>query len=135
MSRDSSHTYLHMHSASHADLFEDFCRPPSTTTTTNTSSTTADPSLQTLPGSFLPFESINLPPHLQPINPEDEDDVVPDMHAAFGIMRALGREGERGVAAEPVWRDFQLGGLVEGKNGKEGGPKREGKRAGVLLIR
>ena len=26
-----------------------------------------------------------------PINPEDEDDVVPDMHAAFGINRAMGQ--------------------------------------------
>jgi hypothetical protein len=143
MSRDSSHTYIHMHSPSHADLFEDFCRPPSTTTTSsssNSNTTTnpaADPSLQNLPGSFLPFESINLPPHLQPINPEDEDDVVPDMHAAFGIMRALGREGERGVAAEPVWRDLGLGGLVDGKRKEEGksGAKREGKRTGLLLMR
>lgn len=44
-----------------------------------------------LPGHFLPFEEIALPPHLMPVNPEDEDDVVPDMHAAFGINRALGQ--------------------------------------------
>ena len=42
-----------------------------------------------LPGHYLPFEEITLPQHLMPINPEDEDDVVPDMHAAFGINRAL----------------------------------------------
>lgn len=59
------------------------------------------------------------------------------MHAAFGIMRALGREGERGVASEPVWRDLGLGGLVDG--GKvpkvEGGVKREGRKSGLLLMR
>lgn len=44
-----------------------------------------------LPGSFLPFEEIHLPPHLMPLNPEDEDGVVPDMHAAFGINHALGQ--------------------------------------------
>lgn len=47
--------------------------------------------MTTLPGSFLPFEEIHLPPHLMPLNPEDEDGVVPDMHAAFGINRALGQ--------------------------------------------
>ena len=96
--------------------------------------------MQNLPGSFLPFESINLPPHLQPINPEDEDDVVPDMHAAFGIMRALGRGEERGVVAEPAWRDLGLGALVNGGVKKTGtatvtGAKREGKKTGLLLMR
>lgn len=150
MSRDSSHTYIHMHSAHHADLFEDFCRPPSSSNTTaptgNTNTTnnttTGDPSMQNLPGSFLPFESINLPPHLQPINPEDEDDVVPDMHAAFGIMRALGTGEERGLPAEPAWRDLGLGGLVDRTKkkdslagGETSGAKREGQKTGLLLMR
>lgn len=149
MSRDSSHTYIHMHSGHHADLFEDFCRPPSSsssssnnaTTGPNTTHTTNDPSMQNLPGAFLPFESINLPPHLQPINPEDEDDVVPDMHAAFGIMRALGRGEERGVVTEPAWRDLGLRALVDGgvkkTTGMETvtGAKREGKKTGLLLMR
>ena len=147
MSKDSSHTFIHFQSSHHADLFEDFCRPPSSgntvnangNTTTNTSST-ADPSMQNLPGSFLPFESINLPPHLQPINPEDEDDVVPDMHAAFGIIRALGTGEERGVAQESAWRDLGLGQLVDGAKKKEegivvSGAKREGKKTGLSLMR
>ena len=124
-----------MHSSRLADLFEDFCRPPSshnansaTTTSANTTnSTTAggsaantgDPSTTHLPGHFLPFEEIHLPPHLQPLNPEDEDDVVPDMHAAFGITRALGQngvpvEGQAGGQREPAWRDLGLERLVDG---------------------
>ncbi|KAJ9604315.1 hypothetical protein H2200_011149 [Cladophialophora chaetospira] len=112
MSRDSSATYIHMHSSRLADAFEEFCRPPSSTvfappgSTTNaqqqstnnanntnnnaTQGTLADGSGMTaLPGHYLPFEEITLPQHLMPTNPEDEDDVVPDMHAAFGINRAL----------------------------------------------
>lgn len=86
-----------------------------------------------------------------PLNPEDEDDVVPDMHAAFGITRALGQNGVgaagegtgtggAGVQREPVWRDLGLERLVEG--GPVGastagvGARREGKRAGrVALMR
>jgi Apc13p protein len=152
MSKDASHTYIHMHSSHHADLFEEFCRPPSSgataggpsntngiTTAGGNPSSTSDPSMQSLPGSFLPYESINLPPHLQPVNPEDEDDVVPDMHAAFGILRALGT-GQEGERAEPAWRDLGLGALVDGGKRKDdgvkvGGPKREGKKTGLLLMR
>ena len=47
-------------------------------------------------------------PQHQPLNPEDEDDVVPDMHAAFGIQRATQKQ------KEPGWRDL---GLVELMNG------------------
>lgn len=168
-----------MHSSRLADLFEDFCRPPSSSSTAanptaNSSSHTAsngttnpagsgaaagtgDPSTTQLPGHFLPFEEIHLPPHLMPLNPEDEDDVVPDMHAAFGITRALGQNGTGGVAeggavgagagagvqGEPVWRDLGLERLVEGGplagSGGVGvgtGPRRQGKRAGrVALMR
>lgn len=42
------------------DLFEDFCKDK------------------------LPDDEIYVPPQHQPINPEDEDDVVPDQHAAGG---------------------------------------------------
>lgn len=150
MSKDSSHTYIHMHHSHHADLFEEFCRPPSSGTTGQPPSSssgaanasTSDPSMQSIPGSFLPYESINLPTHLQPVNPEDEDGVVPDMHAAFGIMRALGpgQEGERGVAREPAWRDLGLGQLVDGGKKKDdgaavSGAKREGRKTGLLLMR
>lgn len=89
-----------------------------------------------------------------PVNPEDEDDVVPDMHAAFGITRALGQNGIGGVTdggsggagagaqREPAWRDLGLERLVErgpvvGTGGVESGPtaRREGKRAGRVAMR
>lgn len=62
-----------------------------------------------------------------PVNPEDEDGVVPDMHAAFGIVRAMGQSGApdqagersgRGwnahLRGEEEWRDFGLEELVGG---------------------
>ena len=82
-----------------------------------------------------------------PLNPEDEDDVVPDMHAAFGITRALGpgapgagAEGPGSAGAgeqrEPVWRDLGLGRLVDGGpgtgSGSPTGARREGRRAGMV---
>lgn len=70
-----------MHASHHADLLESF--------TNKTSS-------QILP------EDIYVPPHLRPVNPEDEDDVVPDQHAAFGIQRATQ------ARKEPAWRDLGL---------------------------
>lgn len=42
------------------------------------------------------------------MNPEDEDDVVPDQHAVFGITRAM--EARR----EVVWRDLALEELMRG---------------------
>lgn len=81
MTRDSTATYLHMHHSHHADLLEQF---------TNLTSSQVAP------------EDIYIPPHLQPINPEDEDDVVPDQHAAFGIQRATQ------ARKEPTWRDLGL---------------------------
>ncbi|KAK3058968.1 hypothetical protein LTR09_000534 [Extremus antarcticus] len=82
MSRDSSFTYVHLHSSHHADLLEDFTRIK------------------------LPAEEIHVHPQHQPINPEDEDDVVPDQHAAFGIQRATNRP------REPAWRDLSLQSLM-----------------------
>jgi len=61
--------------------------------------------------SFLPVEEVYVLPQYQPVNPEDEDDVVPDQHAAFGIARAM--DSRR----EPAWRDLGLPDLVSG-----GGP-------------
>lgn len=74
-----------MHASHHADLLESF---------TNMSS------------SQLAPEDVYIPPHLQPLNPEDEDDVVPDQHAAFGIQRAT--QARR----EPTWRDLGLDELL-----------------------
>ncbi|KAF2736065.1 Apc13p-domain-containing protein, partial [Polyplosphaeria fusca] len=85
MTRDSSATYLHLHHSHHADLLETFTHPSSST--------------------LIP-EDIYVAPNLQPINPEDEDDVVPDQHAAFGIQRAT--QNKREVS----WRDLGLEELV-----------------------
>ncbi|KAM5344850.1 hypothetical protein ACJ41O_010712 [Fusarium nematophilum] len=71
-----------MHRSRDADLFEDFCK------------------------DRLPDDEIYVPPAHQPINPEDEDDVVPDQHAAFGIQRATQR------SKEPAWKDLGLGELM-----------------------
>ena len=44
----------------------------------------------------------------QPINPDDEDDVVPEQHAAFGIQRATQR------SQQPAWRDLGLERILDG---------------------
>jgi Apc13p protein len=118
-----------------------------------------------LPGHFLPFEEIYLPSHLMPVNPEDEDDVVPDMHAAFGINMALGQGqegagnggGGAGQTREPAWRDFGLeelvsrgpsgtlggggGGFAGGAGERAGGAvglgknRKDGKRSGLMMMR
>ncbi|KAK1599380.1 Apc13p protein-domain-containing protein [Colletotrichum navitas] len=82
LNKDASHTYVHMHRARDADLFEDFCKEK------------------------LPDDEVYVPPQHQPINPEDEDDVVPDQHAAFGITKATQRQ------REAAWKDLGLGGLM-----------------------
>jgi hypothetical protein len=74
---------LHLHASWHSDLLEDFTRTP-----------------------LLPDE-IFLAPQYQPVNPEDEDDVVPDQHAAFGIKQATQR------TKEPVWKDLRLEELLK----------------------
>lgn len=132
-----------MHHPRLADHFEDFTRPhtsltsaslnggPTTTTATTTTGpngttvtvtygATTTPSA-TIP-SYLPIEEVYLPPHYQPINPEDEDDVVPDQHAAFGIARAMDAAGRRRV--EPVWRDLGMRELVRGETLARGGAQR-----------
>ncbi|KPI38076.1 uncharacterized protein AB675_1034 [Cyphellophora attinorum] len=179
MSRDAHPTHLHLHASHHADLFEEFCRPPSSypaTSNTNNSHTHAHRSSLTntphhpmnligppthfpptttngpggggstdhgqanLPGHFLPYDPIPLPRHLEPVNPEDEDGLVPDQHAAFGILRArggdLGANGVGGVNSEGggmgavantngegVWRDLGLERVLGG--GGDGGGRSE----------
>lgn len=71
-----------MHHPRNADLFEDVCK------------------------DRLPNDEIFVPPQHQPINPEDEDDVVPDQHAAFGIQRATQ------AVREPAWKDLGLSQLM-----------------------
>ncbi|KAI0201129.1 Apc13p protein-domain-containing protein [Astrocystis sublimbata] len=83
MNKDGCYTYLHMQRSRDADLFEDFGKDK------------------------LPDDDIYVPPHHQPINPEDEDDVVPDQHAAFGIQKATQR------SREPAWKDLDLAALMK----------------------
>lgn len=89
-----------------ADLFEDFCKDK------------------------LPDDDIYVPPHNQPINPEDEDDVVPDQHAAFGIQRATQK------TKEPAWKDLGLGELMKkgpgGNSANEGGGSKGARSLTVL---
>ncbi|KAL2138734.1 hypothetical protein VTI28DRAFT_6316 [Corynascus sepedonium] len=82
MNKDSCFTYVHMHQSQHADLFEDFCK------------------------DRLPKDDVFVPPDLQPINPEEEDDVVPDQHAAYGVQKATQK------AREPAWKDLGLAELM-----------------------
>ncbi|KZZ98653.1 Apc13 domain protein [Moelleriella libera RCEF 2490] len=82
-------TQVHMHRASDADLFEDFCKDK------------------------LPADEIHVAAQHRPLNPEDEDDVVPDQHAAFGIQRATTQK-----VREPAWRDLGLAALMGKGPGK-----------------
>ncbi|KAK1140711.1 hypothetical protein N8T08_009912 [Aspergillus melleus] len=119
-----------MHHPRLADFYEDFTRPhtslltsssnagTTTTTTTTHAPTTSNTnngatsggtttvtygsSSPTLVPSYLPIEDIYVAAQYQPPNPEDEDDVVPDQHAAFGIARAMERR------REAVWRDLGM---------------------------
>ncbi|KAF2104694.1 Apc13p-domain-containing protein [Rhizodiscina lignyota] len=96
-SKDSTRSPLHLHAAQHADLFEDFNR------------------------THLAPDEIYVPPQHQPVNPEDEDDVVPDQHAAFGIQRATQKQ------REPAWRDLGLEELMRRR------PQGEGEAIGLVL--
>ncbi|KAK4142453.1 uncharacterized protein C8A04DRAFT_38250 [Dichotomopilus funicola] len=82
MNKDGCFTHVHMHKSMHADLFEEFCKDK------------------------LPHDDIYVPPDLQPINPEEEDDVVPDQHAAYGVQKATQK------AREPAWKDLGLSELL-----------------------
>ncbi|CAK7200969.1 hypothetical protein SEUCBS139899_003669 [Sporothrix eucalyptigena] len=90
MNKDGCYTSVHMHHPRTADLFEDVCK------------------------DRLPNDDIFVPPQHQPINPEDEDDVVPDQHAAFGIQRATQ------AVREPAWKDLGLSQLMRGPKGPVG---------------
>lgn len=96
--KDAHFTSLHLHRARDADLLEAFAK------------------------DRLPADDIYVPAHHQPVNPEDEDDVVPDQHAAFGIQKATA------LRREPAWRDFGLAELMA--KGPEAGAWRGGGAAG-----
>lgn len=91
MNKDGCYTSVHMHQPRNADLFEDVCK------------------------DRLPNDDIFVPPQHQPINPEDEDDVVPDQHAAFGIQKATQ------AVREPAWKDLGLAALMHRGPGGGGG--------------
>ncbi|KAK7192160.1 Apc13 domain-containing protein [Paraphaeosphaeria sporulosa] len=113
MSRDSSATYLHFHASHHADLLEDFTQSI----------------------NQLPAEEILVPQHLQPLNPEDEDDVVPDQHAAFGIQCATQGKKEihwRDLGLEDIARRAHADGTSSGANT---GPAGAGPRAAASQTR
>ncbi|KAI4256703.1 MAG: hypothetical protein L6R42_006064 [Xanthoria sp. 1 TBL-2021] len=130
MSKDSSHTYIHFSQPRIADLFE--VSPHQLTTPLSPSIFAFPKSLPFPPYAtppahtqqeftrppHLPPEPIYVAPHHQPPNPEDEDDVVPDQHAAFGIQRAT--QAKREVA----WRDLGLQELME--RGPNWGKVRQG---------
>lgn len=88
-----------MHRSGDVDLFEDFCKDK------------------------LPDDEVYVPQQHQPINPEDEDDVVPDQHAAFGIQRATQR------VKESAWKDLGLSGLMSQ------GPPITGKKKGSSALK
>ncbi|KAL2016767.1 hypothetical protein VTK56DRAFT_3115 [Thermocarpiscus australiensis] len=93
MNKDASFTYIHMQQSRHAEFFEDFCKDK------------------------LPADDILVPPEHQPVNPEEEDDVVPDQHAAFGIQKATQK------VREPGWKDLGLRELMTRGPGTGPAPK------------
>ncbi|KAJ9142690.1 hypothetical protein NKR23_g6952 [Pleurostoma richardsiae] len=103
MNKDACFTYVHFHRQRDGDLFEDFCKDK------------------------LPDDEVYVPPQHQPINPEDEDDVVPDQHAAFGIQKATQH------VREPAWKDLGLAELMrKGPPSKAKGGAKKGVSAGKL---
>lgn len=131
-----------MHQPRLADLFEEFTKPHMSTAgissssqhnlsqssgahqSNNPNAVTYGSSPSTIP-SFLPIEDIYLQPQYQPPNPEDEDDVIPDQHAAFGIARAMEHR------QEAVWRDLGLEALVNGQGHGGGATVANGGAAGA----
>lgn len=101
-SKDSTYTYIHFTRGRDADLFEDFCKEK------------------------LPNDEIYVPPQHQPPNPEDEDNIVPAQHAAFGIQRATQK------VKEPAWKDLGLGDLMrKGPEGLKGSGTAVGSGSGL----
>jgi hypothetical protein len=61
----------------------------------------------------LEHDDILVPPEHQPLNPDDDDDFVPDQQAAFGIVRSQQK------SVQPSWKDLGLKELLE--RGPDGG--------------
>lgn len=103
MSKDCTRTHVHLHAGRMADLMEDFCRDKVPFDGTYTHPKTAGGWTD---GANSISSDIYVPPHHQPLNPEDEDDVIPDQHAAFGIVQAQQKKHE------PAWKDLGLSDLL-----------------------
>ncbi|CAN6624280.1 hypothetical protein TRVA0_009S03092 [Trichomonascus vanleenenianus] len=56
--------------------------------------------------SKLEFDDIIVPPEHQPVNPEEEDDMITEQQGMMGIARSHQK------AAEPAWRDLALNDLL-----------------------
>ncbi|EGX53838.1 hypothetical protein AOL_s00004g497 [Orbilia oligospora ATCC 24927] len=84
-----------------------FLAIPTAHTSTSASLVSLSSTKTTVGTNFLMMRvEVYVPPEHQPINPEDEDDVIPDQHAAFGIARAQQKE------REPLWKDLNLADLL-----------------------
>ncbi|TKA41445.1 hypothetical protein B0A54_06348 [Friedmanniomyces endolithicus] len=130
-SRDSSFTYVHLHSPHHVDLLEDFTRlprPTTASTTTTSSSFATNPSTSSR-GRLLLSEDIYVEARHQPVNSDEEDDVVPEQHAAFGIQRAT----LRALGRETAWRDLGVEGLMGGGPPVGGGRGVQGVGRGTVV--
>lgn len=66
----------------------------------------------------LEFDDIAVLPEHEPANPEEDEDVVPDQHAAFGITKS--QQNKRRQAA---WKDLAIKELLY--NGPDAHSKRE----------
>jgi len=94
--KDSCYTFVHFRAPRIADEWEDFCKDK------------------------LPEDIIYVPPHLEPLNPEHEDEVIPNQHAAFGIQKATEK------TREPAWKDLGLIELMKQGPPKDKAPSRGG---------
>lgn len=83
MSKDSERSHVHLAMPRTALLFEDWNKHK------------------------LEFDDILVLPEHEPVNPEEEEDIVPDQHAAFGIAKS--QQIRRRQAA---WKDLSVKGLL-----------------------
>jgi hypothetical protein len=97
--KDSHYTFVHFRAPGLADQWDDFCQDK------------------------LPDDAIYVPPHLEPLNPEHEDEVIPNQHAAFGIQKATQK------VKEAAWKDLGLAELMR-KGPSRGGKQGTGQKGG-----
>lgn len=80
--KDSDRSHIHLTVARSAVLFDDWMK------------------------TKLSFDDILVPSEHQPISPEDDDDVIPDQYATFGITK------NQQKLKEPAWKDLALNELL-----------------------